>query len=147
MQHLEQDLQIAIAAWLDGHLPESYWYTAIDHTYHGERRGATLRRMGVKRGQLDMVIYGPERFIGHLENKSAKGTTTPEQKVIIPMFRAFGHRVAICRTIEDAKAAIASWGIVALDEKRSTERIRAGFLSPQEFPESDLIGRRRRRVQ
>ena len=157
--HPEEDFQVTVAAYLDKFLPEPYWYTAIDHTYHGERRGARLRAMGVKRGVLDMLILGPERFVGWIENKSAKGTTTAEQKAMIPMLQAFGHRTAVCRTLDQVIAALLSWGIQLRAEPASTERIRRGFewLGPTAdnamatategygFPESDNLGRKRSR--
>ncbi len=150
--HPEEDFQVTVATHLDKFLPEPYWYTALDHTYHGERRGARLRQMGVKRGVLDMLILGPERFIGWIENKSLKGILTPEQKLMIPMLLAFGHRTAVCRTLEDVIAAVASWGIHWLTVPISTERIRRGIIgqafvdeSWQEiWPVSDNLGRKRR---
>lgn len=149
-EHPEQDFQIELAQLLDWALPPDYWYTAIDHTYHGERRGATLRRMGVKTGLLDMLIFGPDRFVGWLENKSLSGTLTSAQRTMIPIFNGFGHRVAICRSIDDAKTALNEWGIPLNTEKTSLTRIRAGFTQPHDhtkpdWPESDQIGRRKRR--
>lgn len=127
-QHPEQDFQIRVAAHLDKYLPEPYWYTAIDHTYHGERRGKTLRDMGVKKGVLDMLILGPDRFIGWIENKSKEGGLSVEQKAMLPMLIAFGHRTAVCRTLDDVVAAVSSWGIQWLGEPRGIARIKRGLL-------------------
>jgi hypothetical protein len=48
---------------------------------------------------------------------------------MIPMLTAFGHRTAVCRTIEDAVSALTSWGIQLLAEPRSTTRIKRGLAA------------------
>ncbi len=154
--HPEEDLQKLIAGHLDWMLPEDYWYTAIDHTRHGVVRGRALREMGVKRGVLDMLILGPNRFIGWLENKSLKGTLKPEQRATIAMLKAFGHQVAVCRSVDDALEALRSWGIALRETKPSLDAVQRGFravdtleawASMPVWPESDPLGRRRRKAK
>ncbi len=143
--HPEQDLHKAVAGHLDWALPAPFWYTTIGHGGGGEGRGRTLKKEGMKPGIWDLLFRGPDRFTGWIELKAGKNGLSDEQEALGELFRSFGDLTAPpCYSLDDVKAALTSWGIVLLTEKPATERIRRGLAQPQDWPESNQIGRKRR---
>ena len=101
--HPEQDLQRAVAAYLDWALPAPWWYTAIGHGGGGETRGKILRGMGVKRGIADLLVMGPYKFIHWIELKSLKGSLSAEQVGFRTMVAVFGHYHSVCRSLDEVR--------------------------------------------
>jgi hypothetical protein len=148
----EQRLQRAVADYLAWALLPPAWFTAIAH---GARlgddstawlRGGILRGTGTKAGVPDILIVHEGRAY-FVELKSARGSLSEAQRTTHSALTATGCPVAVCRSLDDVQSMLWAWRIPTRSTKPSTERIRAGFRAPQEFPASDLIGRRRRRVQ
>jgi hypothetical protein len=142
----EQRLQRAVADYLAWTLLPPTWFTAIPAGGGGELRGRILKGMGLRAGVPDILIVHEGR--AHwVELKSARGSLSEAQRTTHSALTATGCPVVVCRSLEEVQGALWAWGIPTRDTKPSTERIRAGFLAPQEFPATDLIGRRRRRAQ
>ncbi len=138
-RHPEDDLQEACAGWLGWSLLPPAWFTAIRHgAYYGGGgnavlRGARDKRMGLKNGVPDLLIISPigicEKGMYWSELKAPGGYPTPDQKAIHAMLRAFGHEVAVIRSVEELQAQVEAWGIPTRIHKPSTEHIRRGFLA------------------
>lgn len=110
--HPEQDFQQVLVQWLDLVLPPEAWFTAIDHSRRGVREGARLKRMGVKKGLFDLVIfYPPKPSVLWLEAKSRRGVLTEEQLQFLDLVRWCGQHGWSVRTIEDAQKALELAGI------------------------------------
>ncbi len=148
-QHSEQGTQGAIAGYLSWALPEGAWFTSIAHGVRlGDdaesiKRGRRSKKAGTKSGVPDMlIIYRGRAFWAEL--KSARGSLTKAQRFTIPAIQASGCLVAIWRSLDDCKLSLANWGIPTREAKPATERIRRGLAQPQDWPESDQLGRKRR---
>ncbi len=111
MTRPEQALQKAVAAYLDAVLVPPWYYTAIGHGGGGKVRGAILRGMGLKAGVWDILILGPDRFIGWIELKSATGRLSPEQKAFGAMAHSFGHHVGSATSIGEVRLGLWLWEI------------------------------------
>lgn len=74
--------------------------------------GLKLKRMGTKKGWLDLQVPVPRGgyhglFI-EMKSTDPAATTTPEQDEWIELLRDLGHAVAVCRGAESAKK-ILTW--------------------------------------
>lgn len=75
-----------------------------------ERRGARLKREGVLAGFPDLLIYGAQGRVGHVEVKAEGAYQRPNQKEVQAMLEALGQRYAVCRSIEDIQDTFQEWG-------------------------------------
>ena len=176
MNHPEAAIQRAIATYLSKVLPADAWFTAIAHgVRHGDGedawlRGAISKGMGTKAGVPDiLLLYQGRAFFG--EVKAPAGSLTEAQRGAHSAITAGGCPVAVWRSVDDARASLAAWGIPTRETKESTGRIRRGFATAMSdqtacvpiingpswveptayigsayigFPKSDNLGRKRR---
>ena len=108
MKHDEDRTQAAVMSWAamrKATMPE------LDMLYHipnGGSRGlleaVRLKRQGVKPGVPDLHLpIARGGYIGlWIEMKTATGRLSEDQRRIIAMLRAEGHRVEVCRSAADA---------------------------------------------
>jgi hypothetical protein len=71
---------------------------------------SALKADGLYPGFPDLLVYGPGQRIGHIEVKSPTGAVQDTQKQCQTWLEGLGHHYAICRSIDDAAAALRSWG-------------------------------------
>lgn len=69
-----------------------------------ERHKLVLR---VGRGWPDNAVFLPDNRVCWIEFKSPIGKTDPQQDLIHRRLRKAGHEVFVCRTLEEAKNAVA----------------------------------------
>lgn len=117
MLRTEQRIQTSIASWLNRWLPSPWYFSAIGHGPSYLLRGQILRGMGVKRGVWDLMLLGPECFIGWLEVKTPKGRLSPDQEVFGERVRFMGHHTAIVRSVDDVRATLALWHVPTRDRQ------------------------------
>jgi hypothetical protein len=149
MNRPEQALQRTIAAYLSWALaPPAYW-SAIGHGGGGQMRGRILKGMGVKAGLPDIFIWYDKHTYAP-ELKAENGRVSEAQEIAHAALRAAGVHIAVVRSLDDLKALIAGpwWPLQACirEAKPATERIKRGIVQPQEWPESDRLGRKRKSV-
>ena len=108
--HPEADFQHTLVAWLEIALPEDAWFTAIDHSRRGIRDGARLKRMGVKKGIPDILIFWHEKCLW-IECKADRGYASDDQAEFMARARQAGHQAWIARTLEDAWHLLKDAGI------------------------------------
>ncbi len=133
MNYVEAGIQRQIVGWLSWALAEPAWFTAIAHGgrgYGSERgdegwtRGAAWKQMGARAGVPDIEIaYAGVGW--WLEVKSPTGVLSTAQRQVHGALRAAGHHVAVVRSLEQAKAQVAEWGLPTNAEKPSTRAIKA----------------------
>jgi hypothetical protein len=90
-------------------MPALRW---LHHSPNGGRRdaftGAQMKALGVKPGFPDLIL--PHNNGTHpglvIEMKSAKGTTSPEQKEWIAHFQAQGWEFRLARTAQEARSTL-----------------------------------------
>jgi hypothetical protein len=85
MKRPEQQLQIAVAAFLGHALKKPTWWSAIGHGGGGRLRGIFLKAMGVQPGIADLLIIHPDEvqnfpWVIWIELKADKGTQSTPQK-------------------------------------------------------------------
>lgn len=74
------------------------------------QRGARLKREGLLAGFPDLLIYGSNGRVGHIEIKAEGGTQTPSQKEVQAMLETLGQSYTICRSIADVDETLTEWG-------------------------------------
>jgi hypothetical protein len=68
------------------------------------------KHMGMVPGWPDIECFLPCGPI-FLEIKAPQGTVTANQRAVHEALAALGYRVAVVRSVDDAAAALAGWGI------------------------------------
>lgn len=108
----EEALQRAVVQLLA--IYEARGLLAYAHCPNGERRdpvtGGRLKALGVRPGVPDLLLWMPG---GHfqIELKTAKGRLSADQGAWIGRMSAFGHRVHVCRTVDEVEAALRDEGV------------------------------------
>ena len=110
-RHPEQDLQRAVAEFLDLALPRpDAWWTTIPAGGGGKVRGAFLKAAGLKAGVPDILIIWRGRAYW-IELKSWAGKPSPAQVEVRNMLRLAGCSAEIARTVTDVELWCLGWGI------------------------------------
>ena len=116
MRHrdLEGPLHRAILAWLQRVLPNALvHHSANEIGLKGKdvaRQIAKAKWNGMTPGWPDLEVltaHGPL----FLEVKAPGGSTTEAQTAVHYHMRRLGYRVAVVKGVDDARAALAAWGI------------------------------------
>jgi VRR-NUC domain len=114
-QPSEYDEQCALARWLD------FVGILYCHVGNGEARspaaGAKLKRMGVKAGVPDILVFDPPPNPAHaqargvaIEMKTQHGSLSEKQKGWIERLTADGWLTYVCRGFDDAVRVLKSLG-------------------------------------
>lgn len=69
----------------------------------------TLKSAGLTPGYPDLIVYGPDKRIGHLEVKLEGETLSEKQVEVHAWLTEWGHLVATCRSLEDVKETLRLW--------------------------------------
>lgn len=75
-------------------------------------QGAMLKRDGLMPGFPDLLVYGPEGRVGHIEVKLEGGAMQETQKDVRRWMDEWGHKYAVCRSLEDVADTLKGWGWV-----------------------------------
>lgn len=70
----------------------------------------TLKSMGLLPGFPDLIVYGPEGRIGHLEVKLEGEKADKRQVECHEWMNDWGHKVAVVRSLEDVAETLLGWG-------------------------------------
>lgn len=99
------------------------WFTAVPNgaalcaTNDPEGRKRAIREVsklkltGMKNGTPDLLLVWEMGQLGWLELKAPKGTLSPEQKSVHATLLAKGHRVSVCRSVDDLHRTLAEWNV------------------------------------
>lgn len=112
----EGPIQAAIVAWLRAVLPPQ---AKVHHSPNEvQRRGklgmievAKKRQAGTIAGWPDIEILLPGPRTLFMEVKAPKEYPPKDQRDLHADLEAIGYPVAVVRSIEDARAALAAWGV------------------------------------
>lgn len=69
-----------------------------------------LKKAGLKLGFPDLITFSRKGQIGFIEVKSEGGRLSPEQKSCHEWLIVLGHKVSVCRCIEDVEETLELWG-------------------------------------
>jgi hypothetical protein len=111
----EAAFQCQVAEYLSKALPEGYWFTAFPAGGGGRIRGAQLKRMGLKAGVPDMVVFKEDCWphawvpVLWLELKAKAGSLSHAQKQVHAQLETLGHKVETVKTLEQVQTALAEF--------------------------------------
>lgn len=74
------------------------------------RQMASLKRDGLTPGFPDLLVYGRNGRIGHIEVKTEGNYQEPTQKIVQGWLTDFGHLYAVCRSLLDVDETLTKWG-------------------------------------
>lgn len=69
-----------------------------------------LKRQGLRVGFPDLAALMPFGRVGFIEVKCEGEKLTDKQKDCHEWMLAFGHRVSVCRSLEDVRDTLREWG-------------------------------------
>ena len=112
---VEAPIQRAIVAYLRAVLPAgAVVHHCANEGVRGGQRGrldqAIRKGLGTVAGFPDLVLALPGR-VAFLEVKGPAGRVSPSQRDMHAALAALGHPIAVVRSVEDTRAALAEWGV------------------------------------
>lgn len=148
----EQTLQIQVADYLTWALAPPWRYTAFPSGGGGLQRGRALKRMGLKRGPADLLLFGPGARLVQIELKTAKRVVSEAQREWHAAMTALDFEpTIIARSLDAVRAALAAAGVPLRETKPAQAAFAEGIargsagLAEPIFPETDRVGARKRR--
>lgn len=117
-EHPERDIQKAVINYVRRVVPNSV--TGLipieqrgwsDDPMARARYGAARKASGVLKGTPDAFTAAPQGKTIWWEFKSPAGRVSEAQAALHHLLRAAGHIVAVCRSIEDARATLRAAGV------------------------------------
>jgi hypothetical protein len=121
--YAETRLHISIAGWLDKWLTDEVWWTTFPAGGGGYDRGKILRQMKLKTGVPDIFPILYRWFVFGMEIKVGNNEPTDPQLDCHAALRQFGVYIVVVRSLDDAKAAVAKWGLPIRTASKTTERL------------------------
>ena len=98
-------------AWIRRAAPQCLVFHVPNGGLRNRFTAARLKGLGTLAGVSDLIVLATEGAF-FIEIKPPKGgTLSPEQKAFRDAVRALGFKWAMARSIDDARAAFAAWGI------------------------------------
>jgi hypothetical protein len=71
----------------------------------------SLKKQGLKVGFPDLVALMPFGRVGFIEVKCEGEKLTKKQIEVHEFLLALGHKVVVCRSVEDVRETMAAWGM------------------------------------
>jgi hypothetical protein len=102
----EAELQRWTASYLDS--LGLLWCHVANERHTSPRRGAELKRQGVKPGVPDVLIFAPFKSYSGLalELKAKRGRLTKSQNLWLAMLEGCGWRAKVCRSVDEVRAIV-----------------------------------------
>ena len=109
----EANLHRQIVQYLRLVLPGAVVHHSANEVRRGGRRGHINRAinvgMGVVPGYPDLVIHAPD-LTAFIEIKTDSGRLSEAQKALHERLTGMGYQIAVARSLDDVRAALAAWG-------------------------------------
>lgn len=118
----ETSLTIAVADWLRGEIhkgksiirvpmpfPGLLW-TFVANEGRSKADGAKFKRMGVRRGVADLLIWNTEKSYA-IELKTPIGAQSVYQRDFMQKFRQEGGQYALARSVAQVRDQLIAWGL------------------------------------
>lgn len=133
----EDALHQACAGYLNARLLPPAWWTTFPAGGGGKDRGSRLKRMGMKSGVPDLLIFDPLPVMGimgyGIELKDKDGRLLPSQIETQPRMMNAGFQImSICRSLEEMKHQLDEWRIPIRHVSPATERLMLSLNAWQE---------------
>jgi hypothetical protein len=129
----EDELHAAIAGYLSWALEPPAWFTCFPAGGGGFIRGVRLKRLGLKAGVPDLLVFRPLpggglAALGIELKRPTGGKLLASQRETHPLMLAAGFQIlAEARSLDEVKAALRTWDFPLREVKPSTERLLRGF--------------------
>jgi hypothetical protein len=107
----EARLQAAIVEWIRAVAPSVLVFAIPNGGYRTPAEAARMRWTGVLAGVPDLCIVAPGGRVHFIEVKTTTGSLSDAQRAVHDAMVALGTPPAVCRSLEDARRAIAAWDI------------------------------------
>lgn len=114
----EDQIHIAILEWLRAVLPGALVVHVPNGGRRGKREAGLFKRLGVVAGIPDLIVFMDGAFVFALEVKAPRGVVSKAQESIHTLMRSLGFHVAVVRSIDDARVALAEWKIATRESKQ-----------------------------
>jgi VRR-NUC domain len=110
--------QAAAVAWVRTVAPDVLIFAVPNGGLRSPSEAARMKWTGTVAGIPDLVIIRPGGAAHFIEMKAERGCLSKDQHVIHETLTALGTPPAICRSIDDARAAFVAWGIPTKESAR-----------------------------
>lgn len=121
MTSREDPVHVAVLGYLRATLPHGWLCHHSANKPRSAMQGAREKKMGAIRGWPDLQIIGPRRSSDpsgwFLEIKAPGESVPPYQREVHDRLRDAGAVVEVCRSVEDARAAVSKWRLPSLDSE------------------------------
>jgi VRR-NUC domain len=114
----EARIQAAIVEYVRLVAPHVLIFAIPNGGLRTKAEAARLKWTGVVAGIPDLAIVAPGRRVFFIEVKAPSGALSLDQRAIRDWLIALGSPPAICRSIDDARRALAAWGIATSEAAR-----------------------------
>lgn len=109
----ESNAQCAIVSFLRRSLPSTYRVISVPNgRFQADPRTiARLKREGLTRGVLDLMVLRNDGWFASLEIKADGGRVSPEQAEWCNWLSSGGANAAVVRSLEEAIDALTAFGV------------------------------------
>jgi hypothetical protein len=134
----ETALHIACAGWLSMRLIPPTFFTTFPAGGGGRERGTRLKRMGLKPGMPDILIFDRHidgnilcPLVYGIELKSEDGRVSVAQRQTHGNLLSVGVPVSVVRSLDDLRSAVIGWDIPIKSVTPAQERLQSVISSWQ----------------
>lgn len=118
-QNPEDQVHRAVLTWIRKVAPQCLAFHPANGGSRHRLEAIKLKTLGVVAGVPDLIVFAPGGRAFCLEVKAEKGTLQPTQKAFARQMEDLGIGWALVRSVDDARAAFASWGIATREAGRA----------------------------
>lgn len=115
----EDQVHRAVLTWIRKMAPQCLAFHPANGGSRHRLEAIKLKSLGVVAGVPDLIVFGPGGKAYCLEVKAEKGVLAPTQKAFARQMDELGIGWALVRSVDDARAAFASWGIPTREAGRA----------------------------
>lgn len=113
----EDQVQKSIIAYLAAVAPTTFVYAVPNGSRRTASGRATNAVPGIVNGWPDLGLVLPDGRAAFIECKSAKGVLSKAQRAVRMRLIKVGIPCCVARSVEDARAALAQWGVATREAK------------------------------
>ena len=107
----ETAIHIDILRYLRAVLPDAMVFHVPNGGLRSKAEAGKLERMGVVAGIPDILVWTRGGLTLAFEVKTSRGQLSPDQSAVHEWMRSAGFRVAVVRSIDETREALAAWKI------------------------------------
>ena len=105
----ESQIQRAFVEWLRWQAPPNLIWYSIPNAPRNKVTGARLKGEGMRAGAPDMGFVLPSGAAAFIEFKTSTGRLSGDQRAFRKQCASIGARHAVCRSSDEAIAALSEW--------------------------------------